>query len=389
MADAGADVLRSQGIGPLSKWVDDHFFIHILQKYLAEYNHLRRTRAITVERNGGRLVEGGRYWYHGSILPNDHVEEFDEDFAFPIIDLSSTSPRSRDDACFTYCFNDIDRLSHLLGIPWEPTKDIPFSACVPFIGFLWNLDTCTVSIPKAKREKYLAAIQEWEEKTTHALQETQQLHGKLLHASFVLPAGKAYLVSLETMLSLYGNCPHMPRTPPKDTSSDLHWWKARLAQPNISRTIPGPVEVTDFSAYSDASSGTGIAIWINGTWRAWRLLPGWNTDGLDIGWAEAIGMEFLTRSLLTRCTENTCLKIYGDNRGVVKGWWKGRSRNKATNSIFKHIHKISAAAKCTILTRYIPSAHNPADDPSHGKYPPPQTPLTPNRHSRTPPRPHR
>jgi len=40
VADAGADIFRSQGIGPMSKWVDDHLFIRILQEHLKTYNAL-------------------------------------------------------------------------------------------------------------------------------------------------------------------------------------------------------------------------------------------------------------------------------------------------------------------------------------------------------------
>jgi hypothetical protein len=135
------------------------------------------------------LVEGGRKWYHGSTMPDDRIEEFNEDFSFPILDLSAASPRSPEDAHFTYCFEDIDWLSKILGIPWELVKDILFASHAPFIGFHWDIEACSVSIPQKKKEKYLAAIREWETWPQHTLQEVQELYGKLLHASLVLPAG--------------------------------------------------------------------------------------------------------------------------------------------------------------------------------------------------------
>jgi hypothetical protein len=377
VADAGTDIFRSQGIGPMSKWVDDHLFICILREHLKAYNALQKTCTVVIARNGGMLVEGGRKWYHGSDMPDRRIEEFDEDASFPILDLSQTSTRSVKDARFTYCFEDIDRLSKILGIPWERTKDILFSACAPFIRFLWDIDTHSISIPPKKTEKYLGAIREWEARSSHTLQQVQELYGKLLHTSLVLPAGRAYLVSLENMLSIFHNRPHMPRTPPKGTNEDLRWWKASLTQSTISRPIPGPIKVTDTAAYSDANSGIGIAIWISSRWRAWRLLLGWKGEDQDISWAEAIGLEFLTITLLNQCPEGNCIKVFGDNRGVVEGWWKGRSRNKATNTIFKCIHELSAASKCLILTCYVPSAHNPADDPSRGIYPPANLLLPP------------
>jgi len=38
LADAGADIFRANGIGPLSKWVDDHIFFHIQSDNLKSYN---------------------------------------------------------------------------------------------------------------------------------------------------------------------------------------------------------------------------------------------------------------------------------------------------------------------------------------------------------------
>src|ERR1700683_5347032 len=35
---AGSDILRFHGIGPLSGWVDDHLFARILRQFLDEYN---------------------------------------------------------------------------------------------------------------------------------------------------------------------------------------------------------------------------------------------------------------------------------------------------------------------------------------------------------------
>jgi hypothetical protein len=206
----------------------------------------------------------------------------------------------------------------------------------------------------------------------------------LLHATLVVPAGRAYITELEAMLSIFGDCPFMPHTPPRNCAADLRWWSATIRQPTISRPIPGPCIILDPNAFSDASSGVGITIWVNGWWRAWHLVPGWKTDGRDIGWAEAIGFEFLVLSIIqaTESSPVSCFKVYGDNRGVVEGWWKGRSRNRPTNSVFKCIHNATQSASCIVLTCYVPSALNPADDPSRGRYPPhslllPPIPIAP------------
>ena len=370
IGDAGAQLARSRGIGPISKWVDDHVFIRILREHLGQYNKMRRQWADDISKNGGEHHDGGKLWFRGATMPNGCPEEFDEDCSTPICDLSNRTPRSIEDSRYTYTLADIDDFSDELGIPWEHNKDIPFGTEAPFIGFSWNLEKQTVSIPESKKTKYLHAIFEWESKKTHSLEEVQKLYGKLLHACTVVPAGRAYLTSLEKFMAIFGNNPFMPHSPPRSTRDDLHWWKQTLSHSYLSCSIPGPEIIFDIAAYSDASSEVGISITIGSHWRAWRLLPGWKENGRDIGWAEAIGFLFLILTILPSNTSGANVKVFGDNKGVVEGWWKGRSRNTATNEVFKLVHNESERTGIKFHTRYIPSKDNPADDPSRGIYHP-------------------
>ena len=108
---------------------------------------------------------------------------------------------------------------------------------------------------------------------------------------------------------------------------------------------------------------------IGDKWRAWCLLPGWKSDGRDISWAEAVGFELLSLFVLSSSGSGSHFKVYGDNKGVVEGWWKGCSQNKQTNIVFRRIHTVLHTWQCTIHTRYVPSQDNPADNPSRGVYP--------------------
>lgn len=371
LADAGVDLFRSEGIGPISKWMDDHVFIRILLEYLAEYNRNRQHWAKQIQALGWQH-DGGRISYRGHALADGTVEEFDEDCVFPFADKSAHSDRSPEDRRYTYNFDDIDRFSARLCIPWELSKDTAFASVTTYIGFDWDLHNLTVTVGPKKKAKYLLAIEEWFARPTHALQEVQKLYGKLLHTCLVVPPGRAYLTGLEAMLSTGSTSPFVPHFPPKSVREDLRWWEQILSKPVLSRPIPGPVTLRDMGAFSDASSGIGIAIVINGRWRAWRLIPGWQRlDGeKDIGWAEALGFEFMVRSIVESDDASGQFQTYGDNQGVVDGWRNGRSRNNAVNIVFRRIHAIlsSTNGHTGIRVSYVPSALNPADDPSRGIY---------------------
>ena len=311
------------------------------------------------------MQTGGRLWFKGNVSEETGAEHFAEDLAFPIGHVHNHQSGK---LVYPYDFDEINEITGPLGVPWESSKDVPFSSSVPFIGFLWNLDQKTVTLTEPKKAKYIQAIHEWKKLPTHTLEETQKLYGKLLHCCHIIPRGRAYLTSLEKMMATFRDRPFTPRHPPKHLEAELTWWESTLSLPSLSREIPGGRQITDVHGYSDASSSVGIGIIVGNKWRAWRLLPGWKSRGRDISWAEAVGMELLTRAILNSNSFQG-IQIFGDNTGVVEGWWTGRSRNTETNSVFRRIHELLEAHDTILTTRYVNTNHNPADGPSRGTYP--------------------
>ncbi|VDB83401.1 unnamed protein product [Peniophora sp. CBMAI 1063] len=370
VADAGADIMRARGLGPVLKWVDDHNFFRVLREHLAEFNRCRREVRARIASRGGRRQSGQRAWYEGGRLPDDRLEEFCEDFAFDVLDLSSSSARSPEDRRFSYSFVDIDEISTTLGLLWNLEKDLLFAYITTYIGFVWDLERRTVSLAPSKVAKYIATIDSFLESPLHVLQEVQELYGKLYHASHVVHVGRPYLACLETAMGTAADRPFVPRAPPVGTRADLLWWRERLSRPCLARPIPTPAVVHDICAFSDASSSIGIGIIIGDRWRAWRVLPGWKRRGFDIGWLEALGFEFLVYAALAQRLPGNRIKLWGDNKGVVEGWERGASRNPACNDVFKRILGVLEQCNISVVARYVQSARNPADEPSRGKYPP-------------------
>ena len=343
-------------------------FFAIQREFLEGYNLLRERWKAKIEENGGRQQKGGRFWFKGEILPSDHAEEFVEDMSTPLHDLSSRRQTTTDSG-LAFSIEDVDEVSAKLGIPWERSKDVPFGKVVPFIGFDWDLEAKRVGLQEKKKDKYVRAIVEWRRRKTHTLEDVERLYRKLLHTCLIVPEGRAYLTKLEKMIGIFHDSPFKPRRPSHQTDTDLLWWLRTLSKPTLSREIPGAQEVIDVQAFSDASSSVGVGIVIRDRWRAWTLRPGWKAEGRDIAWAEAVGMELLIRVIVREVPPGTCFKIFGDNRGVVEGWWSGRSRNHQVNEIFKRIHLLLNLHRCAAYTRYVLSASNPADGPSRGVFP--------------------
>jgi len=376
LADAGAEITRHRGLGPLDKWVDDHIYFRIRKEFLETYNQMRSSTNLNLAKLGMQQT-GSRLWF------GNPIEELNEDCTWPIKDFSNLSPQSPHDSLFTYCLEDLDMLALELGIKLELSKDQPFRPSTTYIGFIWCIGPGErkVSLSPSKVDKYLLSIHEWRKRAAHTLNDVQKLHGKLTHACSAAPHGRAYLTSLEKMLGICSKQPFATHRPIKGIAEDLLWWSELLQTGQVSRPIYPPTSFSDPQAFSDASSGIGIGIIIGKHWRAWRLIPGWQTahGQRDIGWAEAIGFELLIHALSTRPELGRLLITHGDNRGVVEGWWKGRHRNAETNEVFKRINTFThgLSGRFEIQSSFIASAFNPADPLSRGIYPPTEFLLPP------------
>lgn len=97
-----------------------------------------------------------------------------------------------------------------------------FALMVLYLRLLWNLVRLMVKLSVAKKMKYLAAIMEWQSYITHVLLDIQRLYRKLLHFCLVVLIGRAYLMSLETMLRVCANSPFMPHHAVKHLKEDFN-----------------------------------------------------------------------------------------------------------------------------------------------------------------------
>ena len=308
VADAKAAILASKNIGPSKKWVDDFVF-----------------------------------------------------FRFPLTIISG-SP------VFSYSLSDIYSLAATLGWPWKESKTKPFARHFKYLGFCWDLMEKTVQIPDDKKLRYLTKLEPWLPGRKFSRKDAESILGTLVHCSLAIPDGRSHLPSLSRFTSSFNHLtsPYARRSPNASVFTDIAWWRTQLSSSFAGSVLSRPPDASPIEFWVDASSSWGIGIVVDGSWDFWKLIPGWDKDGRNIGWAEMIAIELGLRFAVHLGFSDTHFVVKSDNQGVIHAIEGGKSRNPEQNRVLQRITSILSNYKLWISSLYVPSLENLADRPSRG-----------------------
>ena len=297
------------------------------------------------------------------------VVKWVDDFVFFRSPTTSQPPQIAPMApSFAYDLNTILRFTKPLGIPWHPIsrKGQNFGPTFTYVGFMWDLTSCSVSSTSEKKQRVLSKLTTFLTNAPHKVKrrETASLHSSLQHLTFVYCHGRHSLLALSNFLAKFPNdfvSHHVPHA----VLTQLSWWRETLTMPPACRSLV-PLPLLDPDIWIDAASSWGIGLYIGGLWAAWELAPNWATSSQDIRWVEAIALEITVLWLAESSFHDACIKVNCDNTNVIDAFQKGRSRNAPRNDCIRRISIILAISNLSLLPNYVASALNKANSFSRG-----------------------
>ncbi|KAE8219828.1 hypothetical protein CF326_g8866 [Tilletia indica] len=262
--------------------------------------------------------------------------------------------------------DQVHEATKALGFPWHPTKRSEFDTKVKYLGFEWDLDAMTVTLPEDKRLRYVDLVKPFKKSDPRSLKETRELVGCLQHVAMMARDMAPQTAEMVNFLSAWTNKPPFKNlyVPPQVQDEAKHW--CRTLGQELVRSIAIPTEVFPHIIYVDASTSWGIGVVCEERWSAWMLLAGWDTESRGIGWAEAAALELGVRQAVAMGAKNCVLNIYSDNKGVIGAFKKGRSRGRSANSIMRSLLTFELQHQLNIRVSYVKTDENPADVPSRG-----------------------
>ena len=269
---------------------------------------------------------------------------------------------------YSYSLDDIYNLATRLGWLWKKSKTRPFSPEFKYLGFTWNLNDKTVQISKSKKLRYLSKLKFWTPGQKFSRNETESVLGTLVHCSLALPDSCSHLPAISRFASSFNHfsSPFVRRSPNPSVLTDISWWRTRLSDDFCGSSLSKPPNASPVQFWVDASSLWGIGIILNDEWDAWRLCPGWDRDGRNIGWAEMVAIELGLLFAIHCGYSDIHFLIRSDNQGVIHAIEGGKLRSPEQNSVLQWITLLLSQHKLWISSLYIPSLDNLADPPSRG-----------------------
>jgi hypothetical protein len=297
------------------------------------------------------------------------VDDFDI-FRYPSLVGSFSSPEFPL-LRYDYDLHYIKNIIAPLNIPWHREKGQDFHSQFPYLGFWWDLTNKTVAVPEKKLQKYIYRLTEFISKCEeHSVlkKDVEKINGTLSHISFVHLRGRSRLSNLFLWHKTFSN-PFAPRWPPPSVVTDLNWWLAILRNRSHVRSLVPSLPPIDIGIWVDASTGWGIGLLCDGLWDAWRLVDDWKGAGRDIGWLEAVAVEFIVSIVVVRDLHDISFLVRSDNQGVIGAFEKGRSRNPEVNLVIRRTETLLDRSNLVAVFEYVESSTNLADPVSRGIFP--------------------
>ncbi|KAE8243949.1 hypothetical protein A4X03_0g7648, partial [Tilletia caries] len=233
---------------------------------------------------------------------------------------------------------EIMRVTEDINFPWNPAKTIDFSDSPRYIGWVFDIARRKVILPRDKADKYKDRALPFTEGGKQSLKDTMKLLGSLQHVAYVSRDLRPWLSELSGFVAGWEqNKPFQMRHVKPEVQREAAKWVAELSLVPFIRSFARPAKVFEPKVWVDASSEWGIGVIVGDAWSAWSWTPGWDSDGRNIGWAEAVALELGLRAALALGARDSLVKFFSDNQGVLFGYKLGRSRGKQVNSVLKRV----------------------------------------------------
>ena len=242
----------------------------------------------------------------------------------------------------------------------------PPRATKEWLGFQWNMDTLTVSVPRRKVAKAVALIAGMRRRAQSSATEVAEVAGLLQHLATVVLPGRAFLWATSRCAAwLLREAGRGRRPLPPAVAEELDWWAAVLRKRALEWPLPRSREEATVRIATDASTTGGG--FVCGTTRAWVVSWSRTWRSAHSTHLELLMVLVALRQLAPELA-GTAVRVQVDNQATATVLTTGHAASLVLTRLLREVLLLAARFRFQLFSDWVPEALNrDADDLSRGR----------------------
>lgn len=247
-----------------------------------------------------------------------------------------------------------------LGLQTTPSKCVPPSHTMTFLGIEINTTEMTLSIPQEKLDRAINTIEQVREKPRLSKRQIQSLIGSLMHISTCVRPGRLFVSRLINLLKAN----QFPVYTDREFILDLNWWHRFARQYNGISLVqeafwskPDAVIATD----SCLTGAGGVFHTSANSLEYFHYETPAEFKDCDINILELLSLVIAVK-LWAPILQRKKLVCLCDNQSVVFTVNTGKAHNREMQSLLRELWFLQGKYSCSIKTQHITSEDNRLPD---------------------------
>ena len=245
-------------------------------------------------------------------------------------------------------FNDFHTLTQQLGLKLAPEKTCSPATTLEWLGFLFDSNEMSISIPQEKLSELLTETQTWLTHTHATKQQIQSLAGKLNHISLCVRPARRFMSRILEALRDIGEEARIELS--SDFKLDVKWFREYAQLSNHRLLIEPRLPFLNLECDACPIGGGGFS----DTAYYHIEFPKEYKETLNISQIEAINLVIALKTLIPDSLSNARILVKTDNTGAQCALSTGRTRDRILAACAREVWLISAVKQVDILVHHAP-----------------------------------
>ena len=245
-------------------------------------------------------------------------------------------------------YHRLHSLNTELGLVLAPEKTQPPATTLEWLGFLFDTNELSITIPQQKLDDVLEEAARWADRKTASKQQNQSLAGKLNHISLCVRPARRFMGRILATLRAAQDETSIPID--EEFKKDVRWFSeyARLTNRRLLFEPKLPTLMLECDACIDGAGAFSPTMFYST-----RFLPQYAAN-FHISQLEALNLVLAIKTLVPKTVRNTRICVKTDNMGSKYALSTGKTRDPILAACAREIWLISALQEIDIIVLHAP-----------------------------------